>query len=115
CRPFSLPRLLLARMLSGYYKRDVSIAWVKLRAFRSARKFRWKPACLVLLCSALTVFPARAQTQTASFDEIARQANDAWNANRLDDAARLYRRAVVLRPSWSEGWGHLAASLYQMK
>ena len=53
--------------------------------------------------------------QTAAppkFPEVAQQAGEAFTHNRLDDAARLYRQAVRLRPDWAEGWGYLAASLY---
>jgi len=44
------------------------------------------------------------------FSEIARQAEKAFQENRLDDAAKLYREAVRLRPQWPEGWGYLAAA-----
>jgi tetratricopeptide (TPR) repeat protein len=52
---------------------------------------------------------------TRTFDEIAKQADEAWKAHRLEDAATLYRQAVDLRPAWAEGWGFLASSLYQLE
>ena len=39
----------------------------------------------------------------------------AWKAHRLEDAAKLYRGAVDMRPAWAEGWGFLASSLYQLE
>lgn len=50
----------------------------------------------------------------AKFPEIAQRAAEAFTQNRLEDAAKLYREAVKLRPHWAEGWGYLAASLYSM-
>jgi cytochrome c-type biogenesis protein CcmH/NrfG len=52
---------------------------------------------------------ARVQPQ---FAEIARQAGQAREANRLDDAIRLYREAVHLKPSWTEGWWYLSTIFY---
>lgn len=52
---------------------------------------------------------------TAGFDDVAKRANEAWQAHQLEDAAKLYRQAVGLHPSWAEGWGYLASSLYQLK
>jgi tetratricopeptide (TPR) repeat protein len=45
-----------------------------------------------------------------NFPEIAHQAEEAFQENRLDDAAKLYREAVQLKPLWPEGWGYLAAA-----
>src|SRR5258708_1205127 len=56
---------------------------------------------------------ARAATQI-KFEEVARQAEAARNANKFEQAANLYRIAVRARPNWTEGWGYLASSLYQL-
>jgi tetratricopeptide (TPR) repeat protein len=48
-----------------------------------------------------------------AFDQIARQADDARSAGRLPDAIRLYREAVRLHPSWSQGWWGLASIYYE--
>lgn len=45
------------------------------------------------------------------FDTLARQAAAALQSNPAE-AAKLYREAVALRPSWAEGWFYLGASLY---
>lgn len=41
------------------------------------------------------------------FEELAQGANDAWNADRTDDAVRLLRAAVDLNPLWHDGWWRL--------
>jgi hypothetical protein len=48
--------------------------------------------------------PLASDNTTASFDALARQANDAQQHQRLDEALDLYRQAVALRPEWDEGW-----------
>lgn len=62
----------------------------------------------------LTVISAvRAQTPASlSFDAIVRAAQQASDQNRLADAARLYRRALALRPRWVEGWWALGTIEY---
>ncbi len=64
---------------------------------------------LALLCMAAPAVPAPPQK---SFDEIARQADTARKADRMTEAIGLYREAVRLRPSWSEGWLWLGNLLY---
>lgn len=59
---------------------------------------------------------ARAQEKSAgpqSFDAIAAQADQARDANDLEKALSLYRRAVALRPGWAEGWWSLGTILYE--
>jgi predicted Zn-dependent protease len=48
----------------------------------------------------------------ASFDEVARKAAIAREANRLDQAIPLYHEALGLRPKWDEGWWYFATMLY---
>jgi tetratricopeptide (TPR) repeat protein len=64
---------------------------------------------LVLLSMASSAAPALPQK---SFDEIAKQADSARNADRTMEAIALYREAVQLRPSWEEGWLWLGNLLY---
>ncbi|HLH00316.1 MAG TPA: tetratricopeptide repeat protein [Bryobacteraceae bacterium] len=59
------------------------------------------------------IFTARAQTPaSASFDSVVSAARQASEENRLADAVRLYRRALALRPRWTEGWWSLATLEY---
>jgi tetratricopeptide (TPR) repeat protein len=73
---------------------------------------------LLLLC-VLVLVPAYAVSGQSSsageFDDVAGRARQAWVSRRLADAARLYGEAVKLKPDWAEGWGYLAASLYEQK
>jgi len=48
-----------------------------------------------------------------SFDEIVQQADSARTANQVSEAIVLYRQAVQLRPSWSDGWMWLGDLLYE--
>jgi len=56
--------------------------------------------------------PRRPAPAAPSFEDVARRAAAARDANRLDEAIRLYRQAVGLRPRWDEGWWYLATLLY---
>ena len=47
------------------------------------------------------------------FEEIARDADAARTADRLQDAIRLYRQGVDLRPSWQDGWWWLGSLYYE--
>lgn len=49
------------------------------------------------------------------FNVLAKRASEAWSNHQYADAAKLYRQAVDLKPSWAEGWGFLASSLYQLE
>jgi len=48
----------------------------------------------------------------STFPEIAKQASAAREANRVDDAIRLYREGVRIKPAWAEGWWFLGTPYY---
>jgi len=48
-----------------------------------------------------------------SFDEVAKAADEAREADRDEDAIRLYREGLQLRPAWKEGMWYLSTLLYQ--
>ena len=50
--------------------------------------------------------------QSANFPSLASEAAAARDANRLDDAAALYRKALNLNPNWTEGWWSLGTIDY---
>lgn len=56
---------------------------------------------------------ASAQTTPAPFDDLAAGARQAYQANQLDQASRLFGEAVKLRPEWTEGWWALGMIAYQ--
>jgi tetratricopeptide (TPR) repeat protein len=66
------------------------------------------------LASFLPLMPLDAQSPKAqpTFDELARHAEVALEADRVSEAIDLYGRATALRPEWSEGWWHLGTLQY---
>jgi predicted Zn-dependent protease len=48
----------------------------------------------------------------SSFPTLAAQADAARNAEHLEEAAALYRKALALKPTWAEGWWDLGTILY---
>lgn len=70
---------------------------------------------MMLALAALSSSLAWAQQRSASADgfyRAAAQAEQARNANRIEEAIGLYRKAVSLRPRWAEGWWYLGTLLY---
>jgi tetratricopeptide (TPR) repeat protein len=55
------------------------------------------------------------QPKDAAFERLAKAAEEARSAERLDDALRLYRQALEARPSWIEGRWYLATILYSQE
>jgi tetratricopeptide (TPR) repeat protein len=73
--------------------------------------------CAVLLLVADAMFlPFRAAAQApakpAEFDSLASRAAAARDSDQLDQAVSLYRKALVLRPNWAEGWWSLGTIEY---
>jgi len=70
----------------------------------------------LLLIGFLCVFPHSALPQTKppspGFATLSKQAAEARDANRLDEAVALYTRALALRPRWTEGWWSLGTLEY---
>lgn len=56
---------------------------------------------------------AHCQTDPQSFERLSQQAQQAYQANHDDEAARLFAEAVKLRPEWAEGWWALGMIDYQ--
>lgn len=50
----------------------------------------------------------------ATFDALAKRANAARDAGRLEEAIGLYREALRLKPDWSEGRWYLGTSYYEL-
>ncbi|HZQ94617.1 MAG TPA: tetratricopeptide repeat protein [Candidatus Sulfotelmatobacter sp.] len=71
-----------------------------------------------MLASLLSLSPAIARQQQGdpsalgNFAALSGKANAARDANRLDEATTLYRRALALRPAWAEGWWSLGTIEY---
>lgn len=71
------------------------------------------PICFSILAPAQTVKPSPSPG-TSTFDNIAKQAESAAHANRVDDAIRLYTQALRIKPSWEEGWWNVGMLNYQL-
>ena len=56
---------------------------------------------------------AQRKGAAANFDSLAKRADEAREANRPDEAASLYLRALRLKPTWKEGWWRAGAILYE--
>jgi tetratricopeptide (TPR) repeat protein len=73
---------------------------------------------LALALVLLTAGSARAQPAapppppSGAFDKLARRADEARAAGRLDEAAPLYRQALTARPRWTEGLWALGTIAY---
>jgi tetratricopeptide (TPR) repeat protein len=59
--------------------------------------------------------PPAAARGGAEFERVAKAAEDARVAERLDEAVRLYEQALTLRPAWTEGRWYLATILYSLE
>lgn len=66
--------------------------------------------------SMLIVTPLWSQSLTRpTFEELEKQANEAREEKRLDEAVALYQEGLKLKPSWQEGSWYLGTSLYGLK
>ncbi len=52
-------------------------------------------------------------TRFQDFEQVAAQAERARSTNRIEEAIKLYRKALSLRPRWAEGWWYLGTLLYE--
>src|SRR5262249_4699325 len=66
----------------------------------------------LFLFASSAAFPQSKPAATPTFKQLSEQAAKANEENRLDDAATLYRRALVLQPRWAEGWWALGTLQY---
>jgi tetratricopeptide (TPR) repeat protein len=72
------------------------------------------PILLVVLALAVGA-ASQGEMQSSSstnFETLSAKAAEARDADRLDEAITLYRRALVLRPRWTEGWWSLGTLQY---
>lgn len=61
---------------------------------------------------AATNAKAPAAPQSAEFNKLAKQADAAREAGRLEDAIRLYNQALQMNPKWPDGWWYLGSIFY---
>src|SRR5262245_56544906 len=56
---------------------------------------------------------ATRKSAATNFDALARRADEAREANRLEEASALYLQALRLKPAWKEGWWQVGAMFYE--
>ena len=54
----------------------------------------------------------RAGAQAGDFDSLSARAKRALDADKLDEAIPLLRKALAINPQWAEGWWSLGTTLY---
>jgi len=64
------------------------------------------------LCLAPGKGVPQAKPYSTNFSKLSKQADEARDADRLDEAAALYTKALALQPKWVEGWWSLATLEY---
>ena len=76
----------------------------------------WRAAATLSLAALLGPVAAADQkapeAASAAFERASQAAAEARIQNRIEDAIGLYRQAVQLHPSWTEGWWFLGELLY---
>jgi len=81
-----------------------------------ARKLRPLIRIVACLLSSWTLSPgasfAQSKTAAQSFDSLAKKADEARDGDRLEEARSLYRKALALKPGWTEGWWSLGTIDY---
>ncbi len=65
---------------------------------------------LLTVLSSIAFLPA--ETQGQNFDELAKRAAAARDADALPQAIDLYQQALQLNPKWGEGWWYLGSLAY---
>ena len=77
---------------------------------------RLRLTVILSLAAFLFLFSGNASPQTkapsANFATLSKQAAEARDADRLDEAAALYTKALDLQPKWIEGWWSLGTIEY---
>lgn len=66
--------------------------------------------CALLVAAAAAI--AQAPPPPPTIAMLAARASEAREANRLDEATKLYRAAVAKAPHWTEGWWYLGTMAY---
>jgi len=71
----------------------------------------FSPVLILLLCSAPLMGAQTPPQET--FEDLARGAQAVLDS-RPEESARLYKRALAIRPEWPEGWLYMGGALYRL-
>lgn len=72
----------------------------------------WRVALFLVLLPTVVEAAQNHGASSSSFAAISVKADAARDAERLDDAVVLYKKALALRPGWAEGWWSLGTIQY---
>lgn len=67
---------------------------------------------VIMLVAGYMLADTKQPATPPSIDRIQKQAEAARDENRMDDAIKLYKRGVAIKPSWEEGWWSLGNIYY---
>jgi tetratricopeptide (TPR) repeat protein len=103
-------------LASGRVSRRMNVPVKPRISFRlSCRGARRRIICFFFLGSQLLPCGAafgQSRSPSSSFATLSQRAAEARDANRLEEAATLYTKALALRPKWTEGWWSLGTIEY---
>jgi tetratricopeptide (TPR) repeat protein len=85
-----------------------------LLSVRSAGRLRFLVSLLLagFACFFSESALPQAKPSSANFARLSKQADEARDADRLDEAAALYMKALALQPKWMDGWWSLGTIEY---
>lgn len=97
-------------------QKAISRTKVKYQAVPQTLFLRTIAIVIALTCAALAGQSSggAATTPRTSFDRLANEARAAKADHRVDDAIRLYKQALRIKPSWDEGWWDLGMLNYEL-
>ncbi len=95
--------------MSGRFFQSVSI---RRKNSLPAAKFVFLAISFAFNIVTLPLMAQKARPGPSNFAQISTAANAARDANRLEEAVTLYRKALALRPAWAEGWWSLGTLQY---
>ena len=79
---------------------------------RSSRAICSAVSLCLLLLAGVPRSKAQQQKSASSFATLSARADAARDADRLDEAASLYLKALAIKPGWAEGWWSLGTIDY---
>jgi tetratricopeptide (TPR) repeat protein len=69
---------------------------------------------LVIAATFVDAQPPKRRLSATAFEQLTQRAAEARQAEKLDDAIKLYQQAVKQKPNWLEGWWSLGTIYYQL-
>lgn len=83
-----------------------------MRAHFGFRRVQAFLSAVALFLALASLASPQSQTSNENFDSLAKRAAAAKDADQLDEAVTLYKKAVAIHPKWAEGWWSLGTIEY---